>query len=156
MAVSSPFLAPGIDAMTKHRSKAFFLPATLEPTSTISLHRQLYDALRQAILSGQLTAGTQLPSTRALAEQLGISRTTVVLAFDQLLHEGYVEGKKGSGTYVASMLPEDLLHRSASIDATTTPALKRQKEQQDLSARGKMLAATDVATVQPLQRSSCF
>jgi GntR family transcriptional regulator/MocR family aminotransferase len=68
------------------------------------LYRQVYGALRQAILTGTFVAGQRLPSTRDLAEQLGISRTVVVLAYDQLLAEGYVAGRAGSGTYVAGGL----------------------------------------------------
>ena len=64
------------------------------------LFRQVYDGLRQAILVGSLPAGERLPSTRDLAEQLGISRTVVLLAYDQLLAEGFVVGRSGSGTYV--------------------------------------------------------
>jgi GntR family transcriptional regulator/MocR family aminotransferase len=67
------------------------------------LFRQVYTGLRKAILSGSLPAGDRLPSTRDLAEQLGISRT-VVLAYDHLLAEGFVEGRRGSGTYVSSSL----------------------------------------------------
>src|ERR1700722_3286654 len=68
------------------------------------LFRQVYAGLRKAILSGSLPAGERLPSTRDLAEQLGISRTVVVLAYDHLLAEGFVEGRRGSGTYVSSSL----------------------------------------------------
>ena len=62
--------------------------------------------LRSAILSGTLRPGTKLPSTRELAGQLGVSRSAVVSAFEQLLAEGYTLGKKGAGTYIASDLPE--------------------------------------------------
>lgn len=65
------------------------------------LNRQVYAGLRQAVLSGALKAGDRLPSTRDLAEQLGVSRTVVLVAYDQLLAEGYVTGRGGSGTYVA-------------------------------------------------------
>src|SRR6202453_1328357 len=64
------------------------------------LFRQVYKGLRSAILSGALPAGGRLPSTRDLAEQLGVSRTVVLLAYDQLLAEGFAEGRGGSGTYV--------------------------------------------------------
>jgi GntR family transcriptional regulator / MocR family aminotransferase len=64
------------------------------------LSRQVYAGLRQAILGGTFSAGDRLPSTRDLAEQLGISRTVTVLAYEQLLAEGYVIGRSGSGTYV--------------------------------------------------------
>jgi GntR family transcriptional regulator/MocR family aminotransferase len=68
------------------------------------LFRQVYIGLRRAILSGSFPAGDRLPSTRDLAEQLGISRTVVLLAYDQLLAEGFVEGRGGSGTYVSDCL----------------------------------------------------
>lgn len=64
------------------------------------LFRQVYGGLRRAILGGTFRAGDRLPSTRDLAEQLGISRTVVVIAYEQLLAEGYVVGRSGSGTYV--------------------------------------------------------
>jgi GntR family transcriptional regulator/MocR family aminotransferase len=68
------------------------------------LFRQVYAGLRKAILSGSLPAGERLPSTRDLAEQLGISRTVVVLAYDHLHAEGFLEGRRGAGTYVSSSL----------------------------------------------------
>ncbi|MEO5815278.1 MAG: PLP-dependent aminotransferase family protein [Gemmatimonadaceae bacterium] len=74
------------------------------------LHRQLYDAIRVAIVSGQLPAGSRLPSSRALASDTGVSRATVGVAFDQLRAEGYVEARTGSGTFVRAGLPDDALH----------------------------------------------
>src|SRR3989442_12202604 len=68
------------------------------------LYRQLYGALRTAILSGALSAGEQLPSTRALAAAVKVSRITVVLAYEQLLAEGYAVARRGSGTYVTAEL----------------------------------------------------
>jgi GntR family transcriptional regulator/MocR family aminotransferase len=65
------------------------------------LARQIYLGFRQAILQGALRKHERLPSTRELAEQLAVSRTVVVLAYEQLLAEGFVQGRAGSGTYVA-------------------------------------------------------
>ena len=65
------------------------------------LSRQIYTGLRRAILGGTLRSGERLPSTRELAEELRVSRTVVLLAYDQLLAEGFVHGRAGSGTYVA-------------------------------------------------------
>jgi GntR family transcriptional regulator/MocR family aminotransferase len=76
------------------------------------LFRQVYLGVRQAILSGAFSAGDRLPSTRDLAEQLGISRTVVLLAYDQLLAEGFVGGRGGSGTYVSESLNRSGLKRS--------------------------------------------
>jgi GntR family transcriptional regulator/MocR family aminotransferase len=64
------------------------------------LFRQVYFGLRHAILAGNFPAGGRLPSTRDLAQQLGISRTVVLLAYDQLLAEGFAVGRGRSGTYV--------------------------------------------------------
>jgi GntR family transcriptional regulator / MocR family aminotransferase len=64
------------------------------------LFRQLYRALRQAILTGVVPAGSRVPATRALAIELGVSRTTVLLAYEQLAAEGYLDGRQGSGSYV--------------------------------------------------------
>src|SRR5919109_5125529 len=75
---------------------------------TGTLYQQLYQALRSAILTGQLAAGTRLPATRVLARELGVSRNTVLLAYDHLLAEGYTLGQTGSGTYVATALPDSM------------------------------------------------
>jgi len=65
------------------------------------LFKQIYRGLRKAILEGALSTGQKLPSTRALGEQLGVSRTAVLMAYEQLLAEGFVSGRAGSGTYVS-------------------------------------------------------
>ncbi|HEX2622917.1 MAG TPA: PLP-dependent aminotransferase family protein, partial [Phototrophicaceae bacterium] len=81
----------------------------LKPDTEIPLYRQLYEHLRLAILDGQLKTGTKLPSTRALADELGVSRNTILNAYDQLAAEGYLERLEGKGTFVARWLPETLL-----------------------------------------------
>jgi GntR family transcriptional regulator/MocR family aminotransferase len=81
----------------------------LDHDAPVPLYRQVYEAFRAAILRRQLSPGARLPSTRTLARDLGISRYTVVEAFLQLLAEGYLEGKAGSGTYVTRTVPEELL-----------------------------------------------
>ena len=68
------------------------------------LSRQIYLWLRQAILEGALKPGERLASTRELTEQLDVSRTVILLAYDQLVAEGFAEGRAGSGTYVANGL----------------------------------------------------
>lgn len=85
----------------------------LDPSSGEALHRQVYVALRSAILSGSLRAGERLPATRALAEQLSLSRATVADAYDQLQAEGYIEGRHGSGTYVVPTLPAGVVPAAA-------------------------------------------
>lgn len=69
------------------------------------LYLQLYRRLRGAILLGEMTPGQRLPSVRVMAARLGIARNTVIQAYEQLLAEGCVESRHGSGHFVASMLP---------------------------------------------------
>src|ERR1700709_2505183 len=73
-------------------------------------HAALEDALRAAIRDGRLAAGTRLPSTRALAGGLGLSRRTVVRAFAQLTAEGSLESRHGAGTWVAELAPAVAAH----------------------------------------------
>ena len=70
------------------------------------LHRQLYRALRDAVLSGRLAPGSRLGSSRELARELGVSRNTVLAALEQLVAEGYATTRAGSGTFVSDALPE--------------------------------------------------
>ena len=86
---------------------------SLDEAKQRPLYGQIYDALREAILSGKLRAGVKLPSSRDLAGLLGISRTTAVNAYDQLLAEGYVESRVGAGTFVSAALPTTLIERRA-------------------------------------------
>jgi GntR family transcriptional regulator/MocR family aminotransferase len=127
------------------------LVLSLDPRSATPLHRQLYDEIRAAVLGGRLSGGARLPSTRALAADLDISRNTVASAFDQLLAEGYVAARPGAGTFVAKELPEELLRvpRGASVPAID-PAPAPQ-----LSRRGRMLAATPVAPAAREGASAC-
>jgi GntR family transcriptional regulator/MocR family aminotransferase len=81
------------------------LPIQIERGGSASLQRQVTEQLRRAILDGRLPAGTRLPSTRALAGEIGVSRNVALAAYDELFAEGYVEGRHGSGTFVATDLP---------------------------------------------------
>jgi GntR family transcriptional regulator/MocR family aminotransferase len=73
----------------------------LDRASHTPLTRQIYMQVRSAVLSGALSPGTHLPSSRAMASKLGVARASVVLAYEHLLAEGYVESRRGSGTYIA-------------------------------------------------------
>ncbi|HET8634664.1 MAG TPA: PLP-dependent aminotransferase family protein [Gemmatimonadales bacterium] len=85
-------------------------PLVLPPRETgTTAGRWLYDALRAAILDRRLGPGVRLPATRDLARQYRLARGTVVTAFEQLRAEGYIRGKRGSGTYVNDVLPDALL-----------------------------------------------
>lgn len=87
------------------------------------LHRRLYNALRQAILDKSLAPLTRLPASRDLATQLGISRNSVITVYEQLLAEGYVNTRQGSGTFVAQTLPDSLfVPQACGIAAGSVPA----------------------------------
>ena len=90
----------------------------------------VFDHLRHSILSGTLPGGGRLPPSRSLAQELGVARQTVVLAYERLAAEGYVRGRTGSGTYVATDLPDQ-----APAPATPPPVAAIA-----LSARGARLA----------------
>ncbi len=85
----------------------------LDPASAVPLHRQLYFAIREAILGSRIQPGTRLPSSRTLAKDLAVSRNTVMAAFEQLHAEGYISGRVGAGSFVSEELPEDALHARA-------------------------------------------
>ncbi len=69
-------------------------------------HRQVHDALREAIREGRLPRGARVPSSRRLADDLGLARNTVARVYDDLISEGYLVGRRGSGTYVAELSPD--------------------------------------------------
>ena len=77
------------------------LPVAADRHGPLPLTGQIAAQLREALAAGQLAAGERLPSTRALAAALGVSRTVVTAAYTQLFAEGWLEGRHGSGTYVA-------------------------------------------------------
>lgn len=79
----------------------------LDHASPVPLFRQLYRSLREEIIAHRLPPGGKLPPTRALAQHLAIARNTVINAYDQLIAEGYLAARVGSGTRVAGELPID-------------------------------------------------
>jgi GntR family transcriptional regulator / MocR family aminotransferase len=89
------------------------LHLSLERNVGVPIFRQIYDGLRRAILDGRLRPGQRIPSTRGLAADLGVSRLPVLSAYDQLLHEGYLVGRTGSGTFVSTNIPDHLLRSPA-------------------------------------------
>ncbi|PWT78480.1 MAG: hypothetical protein C5B60_01080, partial [Chloroflexi bacterium] len=86
------------------------------------LTHQLYNQLRAAILSGRLRAGDRLPPTRVLAHQLDVARLTVATAYDWLRAEGYVYGRVGAGTFVASVFQDGRPTLDAEASASSQPA----------------------------------
>src|SRR6266403_23634 len=107
MAVSNSKLRP---KGRRRRSIIAFEMIRLDRTAAEPLHQQLYRQIRDELRSGSFSdTSSRLPSSRALAADLGIARLTVNLAFSKLHAEGYLQSKAGSGTFVADPLPETFL-----------------------------------------------
>ncbi|WP_019854898.1 PLP-dependent aminotransferase family protein [Actinopolyspora mortivallis] len=97
----------------------------LDRTASRPLAVQLADALRRAATRGQLRTGDRLPSTRALARHLSVSRTVTAAAYDQLHAEGWISGRRGSGTYVTAAPPgSGHSHRGGEVQEEATPSFR--------------------------------
>ncbi|MQB43669.1 PLP-dependent aminotransferase family protein [Rhizobium sp. ICMP 5592] len=94
--------------------------------------RHIYEELKAQIANGIYATGSPIPSTRSLAAELGVARSTVTIAYEQLLSEGFIESRQGARTRVAMLRPEETLPEPV---ASTTPTGRR------LSASGERLQA---------------
>src|ERR1700761_1435508 len=101
----------------------------LQPRREQTLTRQLYDQIRNAILQGKLTAGHRLPSSRALAFQLAISRNIVSDVVDQLAMEGYLDVARGRRPVVAASKPALLRGKAGARAASTKPQVSHWAQQ---------------------------
>lgn len=90
------------------------------------LQDQIVDVLRHAVVRGELQPGDRLPPTRTLASDLAVSRNTVMLAYDQLTKDGYLEADRGAGTFVARDLPSAPLTGRTNVHAAPARALARR------------------------------
>ena len=144
----------------RRRSIIAFEMIRLDRTATEPLHEQLYRQIRDELKSGKFSEGSsRLPSSRALATDRGISRSTVRLALSKLHAEGYLRSKPGSGTFVANLLPETFLtadqpktnepiQRPARIsDRVRAIPDKRVGNQFDLGATGASPGVSLVASI---------
>jgi len=105
----------------RRRGDVLALPIRLDRTIR-NQPQQVHSALRTAIVDGLLAPGVRLPSTRGLAEQLGVRRNAIVAAYEQLLSDGLAEARHGAGTYVAAQLPAPPLAAPvAELAIQTTP-----------------------------------
>jgi GntR family transcriptional regulator / MocR family aminotransferase len=128
-----------------------WLAQRLERGSGQPIYRQLHRLLQQAILSRELPAGSKVPSSRLLANELGIARNTVTQVYEQLALEGYVTSTTGRGTFVADSAPDEIVgapnapHASNAVGAPApaTGAVPSQplSARRALSTRGARLIA---------------
>jgi GntR family transcriptional regulator / MocR family aminotransferase len=95
------------------------------------LYDQLTRALKASILEGRIVAGTQLPPTRELADELELSRTTVLAAYEQLRAEGFIAGRVGSGSYVSKLQAKPVNHHAQTSIPAPSRYAQRAREVRD-------------------------
>ena len=110
-----------------------------------SLCTQLRDELRRAVIHGRVRSGARLPSTRHIAEELGVARNVAVDAFEQLIAEGYLESKHGSGTFVVAALPEAGLSRKRQLRQDKSQGESKSR----ISERGQWLTKFKIPGLDP-------
>lgn len=123
--------------MVKRAGGALLQAIKVDPGSSRPLASQIANGVRDIILSGGLRAGDRLPATRTLADELGVSRTTMVEVFERLVAEGLVESRTGAGTFVSSAL--DANRPAGGEDAPAPEAVDRPR------ASGKSAGRPDPA-----------
>jgi len=127
-----------------------FTEEPFDPVAETPLYQQLYGRLQRAILAGRLPGGHKLPSTHALADELMVSRNTVLTAYDQLTAEGYIESVEGSGTFVADVLPEQLLTPAATLVQPAPKPRRLPADRPQLSQRAQaMLTSPQISPLLP-------
>jgi GntR family transcriptional regulator / MocR family aminotransferase len=112
-----------------------------------TLHQQIYNSFRTAIANGRLQTGSRLPGSRVLADDLGVSRTTILTAYDRLRVEGYIEGQRGGGTRVAVNLPHSVMIARLARDRSQASA-----SNETLSALGSRMVGSN-SCISPARRT---
>ena len=90
------------------------LMVPIDNQSRLPLYEQIYQYMKEEIQSGRISAGSRLPSTRILAENLKVSRSTTQMAYEQLLSEGYIEALPCKGYFVCRI--EELVRVEKNAD----------------------------------------
>ena len=107
--------------LSKAHSEGFLAALTLERQRGRPMHGQLAGRLRQLIRERGVASGVRLPASRKLAADLGVSRSTVTTALEQLQAEGYVEGRRGAGVFVCAHIPDPSLTAPPRARGATAP-----------------------------------
>ncbi|MGA7673597.1 MAG: PLP-dependent aminotransferase family protein [Rhizomicrobium sp.] len=117
------------------------LPLQLDRGASVPLQDQLFEQLRQLILTGKLKPNSRIIATRFLADQAGVSRTTVLLAYERLIAEGYLETRPAIGTFVCSTPPAQPRLESAPNSISDIP---RQASLHPAAFRSSLTPRADV------------
>ncbi|EAV42556.1 transcriptional regulator, GntR family protein [Stappia aggregata IAM 12614] len=109
----------------KRHAGAVLSSIKIDKTAEKKISIQLYMALRDLLLTGALTPGDRMPATRTLAQEIGVSRTTVIDAIDRLIAEGLLEARVGAGTFVSEALNARLAPKPSPEASDITPVVPR-------------------------------
>jgi GntR family transcriptional regulator/MocR family aminotransferase len=121
-------------------------PWRIDQGAPEALFRQIYQQIRGSILSRAIRAGARLPSTRDLARRIGVSRTSVVAAYEQLIAEGWLVSRIGSGAFVCQDLPEPFAVQTPAAPPPPRSA-RFVPDREDLF--GPLVLADDAAVERP-------
>ncbi len=110
------------------------LSVFIDTDSKVPAYEQIYTFIKDEIMNGHLKAGEALPSSRALAESLQFSRSTILMAYDQLAAEGYIEARPQKGCYVMEL--EEGFRKNTDSESSRTTADKAEKYRIDFSPVG--------------------
>src|SRR3546814_10532939 len=113
--------------MVKIAGGALLASIAIDRTAPSTISTQICAAIRKMIFSGALGAGQRLPSSRTLAQELGVSRTTVINVFDHLAEEGLIDSHTGAGSFVCETLGKHLPKLPAPSDDTMARRHKNLK-----------------------------
>lgn len=116
------------------------MQSSLDRTQATPLHHQVSRALSEGILDGTIEAGSRLPSTRGLANFLGVSRNTVIAAYDLLIAEGLLESLHGSGTFVAEVDVPARKPRQKPLCGTPVPLSHRPDTPKGITVLGRQMS----------------
>ncbi len=105
------------------------IPIHLDRASSQPLQDQLFEQMRQLIVSGKLKPNSRIIATRFMAEQVGVSRTTVLLVYERLISEGYLETRPTVGTFVSAALPD------APVQKQLRPAMPQESLSRQAASR---------------------
>ena len=118
--------------MVKRAGGALLQSIAIDHASARPVTTQLYAALRELMLSGAVAGGERLPATRTLAQELGLSRTTVIQAFDRLIAEGLIESRVGAGSFVRgarAARPLDVNWQAGALRSAVHAGIKLQAKE---------------------------
>lgn len=130
--------------MSKTPPQIFMPFIRLNKDDGMPLYLQLYEQIKQAIFNGRLQENERMPSTRILSAELSVSRNSVFQAYEQLMVEGFLQGKKGDGTYVCVQLNK-ASHRAVKMPAPSKPLTAEVLKYKDRSQLPQELLKRDCA-----------